>query len=496
MKIRSVSFLLPFLLALLALPAKAEDYSRIRIVRLSLVQGEVQFQRPGQDWQDAKLNLPIEEGFSLRTAEGYAEVEFEDSLVLRLGTNATVEFSQLGLRDGGRLTTLNLSQGTALVTAKLKRSDAVSLITPALSTVVPRDSRFRVDIGASETWISVFHGKVEIDSHGGPTSLLSGGHTAKIDTNASGALEAVANPPQDDFDKWAEHRDDASNASQAETASVLSMNSYSMGFSDLYDYGIWTSIPGYGFGWMPYGMGAGWMPFMSGQWQFMGGLGWNWVSAEPWGWLPYHFGSWVNAPGVGWAWLPVGATTWTPATARWVQLNGQTGWVPNGPPLSTRPSKVQLAAAPATAILASSASAGTISAGAQMPLEHSGAGVTAVAAPPASFTLQGNGAAEVGPIRPFSNVTSVAKSTAAMARPTSLAAPRLSAPTPASPRTLMAPHTPTAPAIARGAAGTGAMASHGAAEMGTRSMGTGASQAGMSAPSHSSASSGSTSGHH
>jgi hypothetical protein len=486
MKIRPVSSLLPFLLAFFAFafPAKAEDYSRIRIVRLSLVQGDVQFQRPGEDWQDAKLNLPIEEGFALRTTEGYAEVEFEDSLVLRLGTNATVQFSQLGLRDGGRLTTLNLSQGTALVTANLKRADAVSVITPALSAVVPHDSRFRIDINSNETWVSVFHGKVEIDSHGGATSLLSGGHTVKVDANGSRGFEAVANPPQDDFDKWAAHRDDASNASARETSSAITMNSYTAGFSDLYDYGVWTSVPGYGFGWMPYGLGAGWMPFVNGQWQFLGGLGWNWVSAEPWGWLPYHFGSWVNAPGIGWAWLPVGATTWTPATARWVQVNNQFGWVPSGPPLSEKPTKAQLAATPSTAVLAASASGGAISAGARMPLESSSRTET-VAAPTANFALAGNGRLTSSTAVSPSNARIFVQSAAAPARPVAI-------PAPSAPRALMAPHTPAAPAIARGAsaAGLGPRSGSGSA-MGARS---GSS---MSAPAHSSSSSSaSTSGHH
>ena len=106
---------------LFAQPAMAQDYSNIRIVRLSFVEGTVEYQRPGQDWQDARLNLPIQEGFALRTTDGYAEVEFEDSLTLRLGTNAIVEFTGLALQNGGRVTKLTVPQGTAIISAKLKR---------------------------------------------------------------------------------------------------------------------------------------------------------------------------------------------------------------------------------------------------------------------------------------------------------------------------------------------------------------------------------------
>src|ERR1700674_3339969 len=115
------SVLLAFLAAVFVIilqPAKAQDYSNIRIVRLSFVEGNVQYQRPGQDWQDADLNLPIQEGFALRTADGYAEVEFEGSLTLRLATNAIVEFTDLALQNGGRVTKLTVPQGTAIISAK------------------------------------------------------------------------------------------------------------------------------------------------------------------------------------------------------------------------------------------------------------------------------------------------------------------------------------------------------------------------------------------
>src|SRR5215469_1728770 len=71
----------------------SQDYSHIRIVRLSFVEGEVQYQRPGSDWEDAKLNLPLEQGFRLQTGNGYAEVEFERGLAIRLANDSSIEFS-------------------------------------------------------------------------------------------------------------------------------------------------------------------------------------------------------------------------------------------------------------------------------------------------------------------------------------------------------------------------------------------------------------------
>jgi hypothetical protein len=448
---------------LLAQPAKAQDYSTIRIVRLSFVEGSVEYERPGQDWQDAGLNLPIQEGFALRTTDGYAEVEFEDSLTLRLGTNAIVEFTGLALRNGGRVTKLTVPQGTAIISAKLKRDDAVSVVTPNLNLNLPRNGRFRVDISSTDSWVKVFHGRVEVSSHTGAISVLSGGHMLHVDASGSGSPEVASNPPQDAFDKWVSHREEAMNSAQSETAAVLGTNSYTEGYADLSNYGVWSYLPGYGAGWMPYGVGLGWMPFVDGQWQFMGGTGWNWVSGEPWGWLPYHFGSWVNSPGIGWVWLPVGATSWVPATASWVHVNKQLGWIPNGPPPTTKPTKTQLAAVPSTAILAAQGASGAIRAGARMPLGQAGLSLEAGPAPSPSF---------IAPTKQSTQATAFASGSASaksyvqtaptsLARgagaPASLAAPSAStaqlrvARLSSMPHAVMAPHSMPVPSMARGA---------------------------------------------
>lgn len=502
-------------LVCLAQPVKAQDYSDIRIVRLSFVEGTVQYRRPGQDWQDAGLNLPIQAGFALRTVDGFAEVEFEDALTLRLATNATVEFTKLSLQNGGRFTKLTVPQGTAILSAKLKREDTVSVATPDLDVNLPRNGRFRLDISPTDSWVTVFHGKVEVDSHAGTTSLLNAGHTIHVDASGSGSPEIAGNPPQDDFDKWVSHREDALNTAETETSSVLGGNSYTEGYADLYNYGEWADIPGYGAGWMPYGVGMGWMPFMDGQWQFMGGTGWNWMSGEPWGWLPYHFGSWVNSPGVGWAWLPVGPATWRPATASWVNVNNQLGWIPNGPPLSSKPTKTQLAAIPTTAILATPTLSGAISPGARLPVVREGTMLHATLASPPSYAAiakqsvqsAAHASASASPksfVQTQSAPTSLSRGASAPASfrgPSSTAsamrAPRLSS----VPHALMAPHSPPMPEIARGVSMggfRGGFGSRGGGNVGMMSAGPAAvgvsTSAGASA-SHSSGSSGSSGGH-
>src|ERR1700683_5757742 len=127
---RMFTLLLSFLaivFAVAALPVRAEEYSHIRIVRLSFVEGEVQYQRASEGWQAAATNLPIEQGFSIQTQAGFAEVEFENGLMRRLAQNSAVQFTKLALVAGVRTTHLDLARGTAIVTASLSHGEVLSL---------------------------------------------------------------------------------------------------------------------------------------------------------------------------------------------------------------------------------------------------------------------------------------------------------------------------------------------------------------------------------
>ena len=103
---------------------------------------------------------------------------------------------------------------------------------------------------------------------------------------------------------------------------------------------------------------------MDGEWSFMSDMGWTWMSGEPWGWLPYHFGGWIDFPGQGWLWVPGNQQmwqAWQPGTANWVNLGGQTGWVPLTA-VPTKPVKNPANGLPRTnqVILASAAGSGNV----------------------------------------------------------------------------------------------------------------------------------------
>src|SRR5580704_15524239 len=82
-------------------PALA-DSSHARIIRLSVVQGDVRFARDVKGdplasdnvtWETAEPNLPIRQGYVLATdKDGRAAVEFENGAMAFLSENSVLEF--------------------------------------------------------------------------------------------------------------------------------------------------------------------------------------------------------------------------------------------------------------------------------------------------------------------------------------------------------------------------------------------------------------------
>src|SRR5258708_33474132 len=120
--------LIPSVLAIVLLtlcsgaPPAVPSSSHARIIRLSLVQGDVRFAREthgdplansNATWETAALNLPIRQGYVLATDKGRAEVEFENGAVAFLNENTVLEFYDLSLNDSARTTRLVLRQGSA-----------------------------------------------------------------------------------------------------------------------------------------------------------------------------------------------------------------------------------------------------------------------------------------------------------------------------------------------------------------------------------------------
>ncbi|MGE5327367.1 MAG: DUF6600 domain-containing protein [Deltaproteobacteria bacterium] len=321
--------------------AWAQEYSHVRIVRLSFEEGTVNLQRPNvPGLSEASANTPIQEGFVLSTQEGsFAEVEFENTSTARVGQLSQLVFNQLALdSNGNKLNGMELQQGYATFTVYPENNDVYQVRVGSL-TITPdneKGTRFRVDVDGSNARVEVFKGTVEVSGSFG-LERVSKNTSVEYDPNDDAQLHFAHGITKDAWDDWVEKREEEAQLARRKSPPGYYTNqvsSYMYGWNDLYYYGSWSYIPGYGSCWIPT-VGAGWLPFSFGQWVWYPGFGYTWVSFEPWGWVPYHYGNWIFEQGYGWAWVPGGFGSWAAAPVSWYQGQTWVAWSPR--PLRPRP---------------------------------------------------------------------------------------------------------------------------------------------------------------
>ena len=340
--------LLFFALSLVALGFSSNvlaDTSHARIVRLSLVQGDVRFAPSFHDdpltdanagWQPAPLNLPIRQGFVLATDNGRAEVEFENGAMMFLGPNTVVEFYDLSLQDGARISRLVLRQGTTEVYVNPANDDYFSLTGGDFTVEAAGRSRFRLDNFDDGSTVSIEQGRVDVLRDNKSTPLAKGQSLSAHASDPGNFVMDTTKEP-DDFDHWVSGRIDSVATATAYSTQYVNSPGYSSGFADLYTYGSWYPMAGYGYCWRPFGMSLGWSPFDCGAWYTDASWGPTFIGFAPWGWLPYHYGGWIFSPIYGWVWAPVGfggyggPVHYRPVTAVWVHNGSTTGLVPLHP---------------------------------------------------------------------------------------------------------------------------------------------------------------------
>jgi hypothetical protein len=314
-----------------AAAARAQDSSRV--VRLSRTDGQVVVAHPGDDtWYDAPVNLPLQEGDTLATQAGMAEIEFENGATAYLAENSVLQFVQLSFSGGGRVTQLNLTQGAGTFYANLTRQDSFQVITSTFEVAIPERAEVRVDAFRDGASIEVLSGHVSVTTSKGSTTFEKGESVA-IHQGDLQNPQVARLPDQDAFDQWVSEQSEVIRSGNKNTLSYVNSPNY-YGLSDLSIYGTWVNLPGYGNSWRPFSMGLSWTPFMNGKWILDPRLGWMWVSSEPWGWVPYHFGSWLLSPTLGWVWVPGGPASlsqWQPALVNWVRSGNQVCWVAKSP---------------------------------------------------------------------------------------------------------------------------------------------------------------------
>jgi len=319
----------------LVVPAlRAQNANAVRVIRLSRAEGQVLVSHPGSDaWDEAPVNLPLQEGDTLATQGGRAEIEFENGATGYLAENSVLQFTQLALADAGRMTELHLSQGAGTFYANLTSQDVFRVQTSAFEAAIPERAEFRVDAFSDGAAVEVFVGNVIVSTTKGSVTLEKGQSVAVHDRDFQDLNDISRLPEEDAFDKWVTEEGEIIRSGTEDTLSYVSLPSH-YGLSDLAIYGNWVYLAGFGMSWRPFSTGLSWTPFMNGVWVKDARLGWVWVSNEAWGWMPYHFGSWMLSPVLGWVWVPggpAGLQQWEPACVNWVNVGGRLGWVARSP---------------------------------------------------------------------------------------------------------------------------------------------------------------------
>jgi hypothetical protein len=292
--------------------------SKVRIVRLSEVKGQVQLDRlTGKGFEPAMANLPIIEGAKLKTDTGVAEVEFEDNSTVRLAPDSTVEFTQLELLPGGvKASTVHVERGMVYASVVKAKGTQLTLKFGQQTATLPSDSHVRVQVTPTEAYLAVMHGDVAVADAAGTTNVGKN-KTATFQLTGQeqpAVAKSYLEQPLDQWDSRAtEYHKNFANAS------AYGNTPYAYGVSDLNYYGSFVNGCGGSF-WRPYFASAAWDPYGSGAWAYYANAGYSWVSPYPWGWTPYHYGAWSFCQGIGWGWVPGGGP--------WLGLANYTGGYP------------------------------------------------------------------------------------------------------------------------------------------------------------------------
>jgi hypothetical protein len=266
--------------------------------RLSLLDGEVSFWRPGNDdWAAARLNAALAPGDALYTGPGgRLEVQFGAQSFLRADTA-----TQLALdSQEPDYVVFKLTSGrTAFDIRRMSPGETVEVDTPQAAFTIEQPGYYRVEVsGATTRFLTRRGGHARITPAAGEATQLGPSQEVVIDGDNANALAVSAASELDDWDQWNYGRTDA--LLTATSAQYVPEGVY--GAADLDHYGDWRTVPEYGRVWAP-AVAPGWVPYSTGSWVYDSYYGWTWVDAAPWGWAPFHYGRWVYASSY-WAWAP------------------------------------------------------------------------------------------------------------------------------------------------------------------------------------------------
>ncbi len=313
-----VAMFVTFLVSFFTLAMGQEQI--IRIARISLVEGEVSYQRAGdsnKDWSDATPNLPINERDQIYSGpSGRAEIQLSGRNLVRMDSNTNLRFTQFNtgttqfaLPVGTatfRVDSLDRRQFQIVDANDAGKDDPVyfEVDTPIVAITFLKEGSYRINVrDDGSTEVIVRRGQAEVYNQEIGTVAVKQGRRILIDGRDANYFQIARLEDKDNWDRWNDRRDDELFARVSSSQSARYVPVAVPGVYDLDSYGDWINTPDYGYVWYPRSVAVGWAPYRAGYWRHYSGWGWTWVSYEPWGWVPYHYGRWAYY-GSRWCWVP------------------------------------------------------------------------------------------------------------------------------------------------------------------------------------------------
>jgi hypothetical protein len=328
-----------FLIPLLTVGILAAQDPPSRVGRLNFINGNVSFQPGGgTDWVPATVNRPLTVGDQVFADEGARAEIHVSGITFRLGSKTAFEFLNLDDRN----VQVRLSEGTLNVRVRRLNGENVEVDTPNQAFTIQRPGAYRIDANPdnNQTSVTVRDGNGEVTTNSGAFGVQAR-QEAVLDGQDQVQYNVYDAPGADDFDNWAQSRDQHDDRSQSSRYVSQDM----VGYEDLDDNGSWQNVPEYGQAWIPRSVPDGWAPYHNGHWAWIDPWGWSWVDDAPWGFAPFHYGRWASFSG-RWGWVPgpvAVAPVYAPALVAWFGVGGGglqisagfggegAGWFPLGP---------------------------------------------------------------------------------------------------------------------------------------------------------------------
>lgn len=274
------------LVSLLAVPASfAQQAISVQSGMVHHIRGQVEREGAPLTMETGKFPM-VEQGQTLTTRVGLAEVLLTPGVFLRLGAESSMRMLQTALTD----TRLEIASGSALVeVVEMSKFTRVGVRIGESETVMTKPGLYQFD--ASARRVSVFDGRATV-SMGGRSVELKGGRQAILTPELAAAKFDGKSRQTEPLYAWSRGRADLLAQANVSAATALRSSGYRMNSS------MWTFFPGMGlmtflpysgyarsaFGWGYYSPSAVWQyyapryeqPSYGGgrpEWSGMGGGG-------------------------------------------------------------------------------------------------------------------------------------------------------------------------------------------------------------------------------